>query len=230
MRQQDMKTDLAHLHEHADVWKSLYDLNQNKLESNISKMYCRDLIVPEYKPTEGFTVSADWKLVPVHGKIPDPIFWDFLSKGMFPVNQQMRAGAALEYVYLRDNWHDTVGHVPFLVSSDKYDLMLRTFGLSYRYSPREVVSKALSRLYWATVEFGLIVEDGELRLLGAGLISSYLEGSVALSNSNNTQREFNLAEILSWDYDPYGVQDRHYIVHNLLQITEAARKIAHIWG
>lgn len=166
-----------------------------------------------------------WKIIPTIGKIDEETFWFMLSRGMFPVNQQLRNLEDTEYVYLRDNFHDTFGHIPFLFNKEYSDIIL-AFGIARQLmGDNEVVKKVLSRLYWGCIEFSLIRQGSELKALGAGLISSPKELHEAVNNTNNTQREFDLLDMLSWDYNPYGVQDRHYIIDDLSQVRDALKKV-----
>ncbi len=166
-----------------------------------------------------------WKLVPSVGKVNEDEFWFMLSRGMFPINQQLRNLEDTEYVYLRDNFHDTFGHIPFLFNKEYSDIIL-AFGIARQLKGKdELVDKVLSRLYWGCIEFSLIRQGGKLKALGAGLISSPKELHEAVNNTNNTQREFDLIDMLSWNYNPYGVQDRHYIIDDLSQIRDALKKV-----
>lgn len=169
----------------------------------------------------------NWQITPVWGKIPDDRFFFMLSRGMFPVNQQLRHKDNLEYVYLRDKWHDTIGHLPYLYD-EKYSDMLIMMGLVYKTSESKQIKQAITRLYWAVVEFGLILEDNNIPYaLGAGLISSQQELLTAVNNINKTQMEYNFLDICQWDFDPYGEQNRHYIIRNLDDVIDDVKSLMH---
>lgn len=167
-----------------------------------------------------------WTPITVEGKVAEDTFFFMLSRGEFPVNIQLRHKDNLEYVYLRDNWHDSIGHLPFLYDFEYSNLML-TFGLLWVLNNHKNpnLDKAVVRLYWAVIEFGLIRQSNGVAALGAGLISSEHELDLAITNKNKTQRPFHLLDVINWDFDPYGVQDRHYILEDLAQAQKALNSL-----
>ena len=217
-----MGTPLALQQEYRKVFELLLEKNNGEHLTNIFKLYKRDFITE--MPIVENVVIPHWKLIPVWGKISDERFFDMLANGCFPVNIQLRHESVLDYCVLRDFFHDFFGHVPFLFSTE-YSDTVKLFGIAFRNTNNEQVKKALIRLYWATIEFGLIETEEGLKVLGAGLISSKQEMEEALSNKNNTQTPFNLVEISEWDFDAYGIQSRHYILKEFSQIREAIFKL-----
>ena len=113
-----------------------------------------------------------WRTVAVPGLVPDPVFFAMLSERVFPVGNFIRRRAELDYLEAPDCFHDLFGHIPMLAHHEFAD-MTRHIGelglaaIAAREGPRA------ARLYWHSVEFGLALEHGELRILGAGLASSF---------------------------------------------------------
>lgn len=178
------------------------------------------------KYTDAIDLSVGrWRVVPVWGKIPEGQFWYYLSRCCFPMNQQLRHKSEMKYCVLRDYVHDR-GHLPPLHNEEYSDTMISMGILGQLLKGNEEALTALSRFYWATIEFSLMLSDDfgrkdpKPKALGAGIISSKEELELAVSNSNNTQREFNFQEIIEWDYDPYGIQDRHYVIEDWKQVKE----------
>lgn len=164
-----------------------------------------------------------WKIESVEGKIDVDVFFKMILKKRFPVNIQLRHRDNLTYCYLRDNWHDSIGHVPYLYNK-QYTDTLRVIALTYCSASSERVKKTIERLYWAIIEFGLIGVYDRYQILGAGLISSDDEWTLAMSNTYNTVRDFDIEEIANWDYDSYGVQDRHYLIPGIGFFREEIEK------
>jgi len=222
-----MGTELSPPGERILVFDKLMDLVYPSILCECTNMYFAgvqklDLWNAGFETTK--LAVPNWNLIPVWGKIDEGTFFYMLSRGQFPVNQQLRNIKNLEYVYLRDTWHDTMGHVPYLFDKDYTDMMI-LFGLAYQLADSDSIRRALGRLYWAIVEFGMLDEGKEIKPLGAGVMSSKDELILAVSNSNNTHREFDLLEICSWDYDPYGVQDRHYVVPSIRFVSNQIKKL-----
>jgi phenylalanine-4-hydroxylase len=222
-----MGTPLAPQSEYEKVFKMLLEKNSGELLEDVCYLYKKDFVT-EMPVIENVAIPH-WKLVPVWGKIDEDRFFNMLANGCFPVNIQLRDESVLDYCVLRDFFHDFFGHVPFLFSAE-YSDVLKLFGIAYRNTKNENVKRALVRLYWATIEFGLIKTENGLQVLGAGLVSSKQEMDEALQNTKNTQMEFDLVEIAGWDFDAYGTQDRHYIVESFSQVRGAIVKLMGICG
>ena len=175
--------------------------------------------------------KTGWSAKFVEGKIPTLHFFSLLEDKIFPVNVQLRSKDSLGYVPLRDKFHDSFGHLPFLFSDEQFSNCLHFLAQVYLIVDSPFQRLYLERLYWAVFEFGLIKapssflddqeeinKDYKIKILGAGLISSPAEGLEALNNTKNTQRQFNPGEILDWAYNPYGFQDRHYIIESFEEV------------
>lgn len=222
-----MGTKLANEDERAEVREILCGMLHNYCYLYpISRLWFRGFMQLDRSDLTAENIAIPhWAPTYVEGKINEDKFFFMLSRGQFPVNYQLRHKDNLEYVFLRDNWHDTVGHLPFLFDKEYSDILL-SFGILWQLKgDNEAIRKSIVRLYWAVIEFGLIVEDGTPKALGAGLISSKEELQLATSNKNNTHRPFDLLDVVGWDFDPNGVQDRHYIVKDLGQVKEAIKTL-----
>jgi phenylalanine-4-hydroxylase len=232
MEKYEMKTKLADEENYQSIFNTLYDNFKNVNLENVSSLYRFDLFA-EDNVFDGKLIHETpykmgrWKSFKCYGKIDTDTFFKMMELGRFPVNQQLRHESNLEYVYLRDKWHDTIGHLPFLYS-DNYSSILRAIAFTYNLTNNHTTRTLLERFYWAAIEFGLIKEGGKLKLFGAGLISSEHEGVLALNNTNNTHREYDLYDLSSWNYDPYGIQDRHYIFESLDHIKEELKRIVRL--
>ena len=125
------------------------------------------------------TPLSGWELVSVAGIVPDAAFFAMLSARKFPIGNFIRSADSLDYLEEPDCFHDIFGHVPMLASPEIGRLMeaLGRLGVEAIAAGEGDI---ISRLYWHSVEFGLAREDGEVKILGAGLASSFGEAHVAL--------------------------------------------------
>ncbi len=161
-----------------------------------------------------------WRTVAVPGLVPDPVFFAMLSERVFPVGNFIRRRAELDYLEAPDCFHDLFGHIPMLAHHEFAD-MTRHIGelglaaIAAREGPRA------ARLYWHTVEFGLALEHGELRILGAGLASSFGEAHFSLESDSVERLPFSIPRALSTAYRHDSFQPR-YLVSSALDETVAA--------
>ena len=120
-----------------------------------------------------------WQLVSVAGIVPDDAFFAMLSERRFPIGNFIRPADSLDYLKEPDCFHDILGHVPMLAHEPVARLM-QALGKLGTQAIAAGHGEIISRLYWHTVEFGLARENGEVKILGAGLASSFGEAHFAL--------------------------------------------------
>lgn len=159
-----------------------------------------------------------WSLVPVYGKLEDDIFFEMLSRSQFPVNIKLRHKDNLFYLEERDLFHDSYGHLPIL-NDPTFSNFLRALGTLYVHNmDNEDIKKKLQRFYWYTAEFGLVEEEGGVKAIGAGIISSKNELLDCLFSSQNkrihyknyTPQEF-VDIIVSTEYVTNGFQNEYFV-------------------
>lgn len=184
------------------------------------------------KPTVFEDISIPhWRVLPIDGKSDDLVFFDRLSKGIFNANIYMRDWGERDYLPTRCRWHDSFGHLPYLYD-DQYSHILRQIGMMckmviQRYPDDLKVQKTyiewISRLYWYTIEFGLIAEDNKVKAFGAGIISSpgELTHTILSEVAVHKFREFNLDEVVERDFEVYDFQHTYFIIRSLDQIQDA---------
>ena len=120
-----------------------------------------------------------WCCVSVPGLVPDDAFFAMLAERRFPIGNFIRSADSLDYLEEPDCFHDIFGHVPLLA----HEPVARLMEAMGRLGVEAVASgqgETISRLYWHTVEFGLAREQGEVKILGAGLASSFGEAHFAI--------------------------------------------------
>ena len=173
---------------------------------------------------ERLFARTGWTVVAVPGLVPDDVFFEHLSRRRFPAGNFIRTASQLDYLEEPDIFHDVFGHVPMLASPRVGDFMqaLGEEGLSALGSG---AMHRLARIYWYSVEFGLALEDGELRIYGAGLASSFGEAGFALESDEPRRRPFDLRRVVRTRYRSDAFQQAYFVIDSfddlLTQLREA---------
>ncbi|HEY6049134.1 MAG TPA: phenylalanine 4-monooxygenase [Sphingomicrobium sp.] len=158
-----------------------------------------------------------WRTVAVAGLVPDEIFFAMLSERIFPVGNFIRKREELDYLEEPDCFHDMFGHIPMLAHHD-YAEMTRHIGELGTAAIGAGEGHRAARLYWHSVEFGLANEDGELKILGAGLASSFGESHFSLESDGVERLPFSVERAVNTPYKHDAFQPR-YLVSKSLEIT-----------
>ncbi|MGL4552653.1 MAG: phenylalanine 4-monooxygenase [Gemmataceae bacterium] len=149
-------------------------------------------------------------LVPAEGALPYRTFYGYIAGRGFPVTQFLRHGSHPEFTPEPDMIHDCLGHVPPLMDRD-YAELLTLIGKAASATPHGDQVLALKRFSWFSIEFGLLQEAGEVKVFGAGILSSTGEIPYSLSSPEVTRRPFVTDEVIGTDYDPSRMQDRLFV-------------------
>ena len=219
----------AYTHEDFEVWKILFDRQMKNLEGKVSDDYLESLYkigfrpdqIPNFIEVNNFLQSkTGWSLHTVPCISPQQEFFKLLSDKKFTATCWIRKREELDYLEEPDMFHDVFAHAP-LLSNPSYGSFFKGIGdLAMKHiNNREVIEK-LGRLYWFTIEFGMIYTRGEVKVFGAGVISSQGETRHALSNSPE-KIDFNIEKIFNTDFRTDVLQDRYFIVDSFDQLTHA---------
>jgi phenylalanine-4-hydroxylase len=161
-----------------------------------------------------------WRIVGVPGLIPDAVFYDHLAHRRFPVTVWIRTRAELDYLVEPDLFHDFFGHVPLLSNPVFADYM-------QLYGQRALEAGAkidlLARLYWYTVEFGLIRTRAGLKIYGAGILSSAAEVQHAMLAKDVERLPFEAATVMRRPYEIDKLQNTYFVLDDFGQLFEAAQ-------
>jgi len=160
-----------------------------------------------------------WRTVAVTGLVPDDIFFAMLSERVFPVGNFIRTREELDYLEEPDCFHDMFGHIPMLAHHDYADMTKHIGELGAAAIAAGQGHKA-ARLYWHSVEFGLAKEHGELKILGAGLASSFGESHFSLESDAVERLPFSVGKAVHTPYKHDAFQPR-YLVSETLDKTIA---------
>ena len=160
-----------------------------------------------------------WRTVAVPGLVPDDIFFAMLSERVFPVGNFIRTREQLDYLEAPDCFHDMFGHIPMLAHHD-FAEMARHVGELGLAAIAAGEGPRAARLYWHSVEFSLARENGELKILGAGLASSFGESHFSLESDEVERLPFSVARAVNTPYRHDAFQPR-YLVSQSLDATVA---------
>lgn len=161
-----------------------------------------------------------WRTVAVPGLVPDEAFFAMLSERVFPVGNFIRKREQLDYLEAPDCFHDLFGHIPMLANQD-FAEMTRHIGELGAAAIAAGEGDRAARLYWHSVEFGLANENGELKILGAGLASSFGEAHFSLESDKVERLPFSPKRAVRTAYKHDAFQPR-YLVSESLESTVAA--------
>ena len=203
-----------------EVWKLLYIRQEQQLRKSASVTYLEGLKtidfraneIPRFKKVnEKLQSLTQWELVVVPGLIPDRMFFGLLSNQKFPATTWLRKKSSLDYLEEPDMFHDVFAHVPLLTNVFFVKFLLGLSQLGLTYFNNAAALEILTRIYWFTVEFGLIREQGQLKIYGAGILSSLEETAHCLSKGA-TRFEFDLERIMHLDFRKDVFQEVYFII------------------
>ena len=218
-----------HPHEHA-VWQHIYtklnDLHQQKacqiyLEGKDALGLSPDE-VPQLKLlSDHLQRTHDMKVVSVEGLLDTREFFGYLANRTMPATQFLRHHSDPEYTPEPDIVHDVLGHIPPLMNPE-YTALMELIGHCCKGADEETIT-AVGRIYWFAVEFGLILERDELKVFGAGILSSYGEMNFCFSDEVE-RKPFNLEEVIHTDYDPTQMQRKLFYIPSFEFLSDEIKK------
>jgi phenylalanine-4-hydroxylase len=217
--------------ENHDVWELLYARRMRDLQRTGSRVFLEGAAaiglqaesVPDLNDVNRrLAALTGWAAVPVVGFIPARSFFEQLADRRFPTTVSVRPRDQLDYLPEPDIFHDVFGHVP-LHADPVFANFLQEFGqVAARVRSEEGVRR-MARLFWFTVEFGLVREDGEVKVYGSGLISSHGEAANALGPDCD-RRPFSLEAVMEQHFEIDRFQDVLFVAESFDQLFEAVEK------
>jgi len=205
--------------EHA-VWDTLFARQSRLLKGRTTQAFLRGMDVlrlsrpgiPNFAElSERLMALTGWCVVAVPGLVPDAVFFEHLANRRFVAGRFIRTADQLDYLQEPDVFHDLFGHVPLLTDPAFADYM-QTYGAGGLRAQSFGALKKLARLYWYTVEFGLIREHGMLRAYGAGIVSSHGETLFALDDPSPNRIVFDLERVMRTDYRIDDYQQSYFVI------------------
>ncbi|HET7301270.1 MAG TPA: phenylalanine 4-monooxygenase [Oleiagrimonas sp.] len=168
--------------------------------------------------------ATGWTLIGVEGLLPEQTFFDHLANRRFPVTWWIRTPEQIDYISEPDLFHDLFGHVPLLMNPVFADYM-EAYGCgglkAEKIGPEALTN--LTRLYWYTVEFGLIRDKGGLRIYGSGIVSSKGESIYSLESAAPNRIGFDLERVMRTQYRIDTYQQTYFVIDDFEQLFEATK-------
>jgi phenylalanine-4-hydroxylase len=208
--------------EHA-MWDYLFARQSAMLPGRAAEAFLRGIDVlklekpgiPDYAELNARLMAATgWQVVAVPGLVPDAVFFDHLANRRFPAGNFIRTPHQIDYLQEPDVFHDVFGHVPMLADPVFADYMV-AYGKGGQRSLGFGALHKLARLYWYTVEFGLIQEPAGLRIYGAGIVSSFGESIFALDDASPNRIGFDLMRLMRTEYRIDDYQQNYFVISSL---------------
>lgn len=205
------------------VWDLLFERQVELLGSRVVKEFLDgiDLLklarrgVPNLvELNEILEPRTGWRTVAVPGLVPERAFFAMLSERIFPVGNFIRTRAQLDYLEEPDCFHDLFGHIPMLAHHGFAEMAEHIGGLGLA-AVAAGEGARVARLYWHTVEFGLAMEKGELKILGAGLASSFAEAHSSIESSQVERIAFSVEQAVNTSYRHDSMQPRYLVSESL---------------
>lgn len=213
-----------------DMWDRLFARQSAMLPGRAASAFLKGIDVlrltkpgiPDYAElNERLMAATGWQVVAVPGLVPDEVFFDHLANRRFVAGNFIRRPDQLDYLQEPDVFHDVFGHVPMLADPVFADYM-QAYGRGGLRSLGFGALNKLARLYWYTVEFGLIQEAEGLRIYGAGIVSSYGESIFALDDPSPNRIGFDLTRVMRTEYRIDDYQQNYFVIpslDHLLKVT-----------
>ena len=211
-----------------DLWRRLYARQSALVPKHASEEFNDTLAGLDYgkgiprfdRINEKLGPATDWKLVAVPGLVPDLVFFEHLANRRFPVSVWIREPEEFDYIVEPDIFHDFFGHVPMLFHPVFADYM-QAYGRGGIKAHELGAIEMLARLYWYTVEFGLIETPRGLRTYGAGILSSGGEIAYCLESPDPNRIGFDLLRIMQTRYKIDTYQETYFVIRDFQQLFDA---------
>ena len=213
------------------VWKTLYE-RQTKLLPGLA---CDDFVegmknlpmsadeIPNFeKLSETLMRKTGWQIVAVAGLVPDDVFFEHLANRRFPAGNFIRGAHELDYLEEPDVFHDVFGHVPMLMHPVMADF-IQAYGQGGLRAQKLGKLTNLARVYWYTVEFGLVQQKDGLRIYGAGIASSFSESTFSVESDSPNRIGFDLERVMRTNYRIDDFQESYFVLDKLDDLLALAK-------
>lgn len=213
------------------VWKTLFERQSKLLPGRACRAFVEGMRqlpmradeIPDFRRLSDVLMKhTGWQVVAVPGLVPDDVFFDHLANRRFPAGQFIRKPHELDYLEEPDVFHDVFGHVPMLMNPALADF-IQAYGAGGMRAKELGVLDKLARVYWYTVEFGLLQEDGGLRIYGAGIASSRTESLFCLEDASPNRIRFDLERVMRTRYRIDDFQESYFVIRDLDELLELAQ-------
>jgi phenylalanine-4-hydroxylase len=215
--------------EHA-VWKTLFERQSRLLTGHACDEFVKGMSelpmaadrIPDFRRLSDILMKrTGWQVVAVPGLVPDDVFFDHLAHRRFPAGCFIRKPDQLDYLEEPDVFHDVFGHVPMLMNPQIADY-IQAYGVGGLRARELGVLEKLARVYWYTVEFGLVQQKDGLRIYGAGIASSATETLFSLEDPSPNRVRFDLERVMRTRYRIDDFQETYFVIDSLDELLNLA--------
>jgi len=213
------------------VWKTLFERQSKLLLGRACDLFVQGMNdlpisaeqIPDFRELSDVLMQrTGWQVVAVPGLVPDEVFFEHLANRRFPAGNFIRHAKNLDYLEEPDVFHDVFGHVPMLMDPVIADY-IQAYGVGGLRAQRLGVLDKLARVYWYTVEFGLVQQSDGLRIYGAGIASSKLESMFALEDASPNRIGFDLERVMRTRYRIDDFQESYFVIQHFDELLALAQ-------
>ena len=216
-----------------EVWEILFKRQHDNLKDKVCKEYldCLNSFnsclneneIPDFtKINTFFKDHTGWEIHVVPGLIPVEEFLSLLAEKKFCSSTWLRSKEKLDYLEEPDMFHDIFGHIPLLLNP-VFSEFVHEFGkLGKKHIDQKEFILKMQRLYWYTIEFGLIKEDEELKIFGAGIVSSYGESN-SIHNTDIKKIEYDIEKVMATSFYTDAIQDKYFVTNSMDELYESLK-------
>ncbi len=209
------------------LWRRLYERQARLIPGRACDVFLDSIKaldvsqgIPQFdRTTEALYKATGWQLVAVPGLVPDHTFFEHLANRRFPVTVWLREESEFDYIVEPDVFHDFFGHVPLLFNP-VFAEHLQEYGKGGLKALKLDGLAFLARLYWYTIEFGLIQSPEGLRIYGAGILSSGGEVDYCLRNAQPNRIPFQVERVMRTLYKIDSYQETYFVIRDFQQLFD----------
>jgi phenylalanine-4-hydroxylase len=225
----DQGWDQYSVEQHA-TWRTLFERQSKLLPGRACDEFVQGMRelpigaeqIPDFRRLSDVLMKrTGWQVVAVPGLVPDEVFFEHLANRRFPAGHFIRKPHELDYLEEPDVFHDVFGHVPMLMNPAIADY-IQAYGVGGLRAQGLGKLANLARVYWYTVEFGLVQQADGLRIYGAGIASSYTESVFALDDPSPNRIRFDLERVMQTHYRIDDFQESYFVIGNLDELLSLA--------
>lgn len=215
------------------VWKTLFNRQFTVLQPIVSQEYLKALQDVQFTPDKipNFNEVAEllkpltgWSLEVVPNISPQKIFFEFLSRKKFTATCWLRTMEQLDYLEEPDMFHDVFGHTPLLSNQRYVGFFKGISDIALKHIENPLAIELLGRIYWFTIEFGVIKENDKVKIYGAGIISSLGETKHCLSGKA-AHLPFDVQTIFNTTFRTDILQDKYFVIESFQQLFDSLPEI-----
>jgi phenylalanine-4-hydroxylase len=221
-------------HDDFEVWEILFNRQITQLQPLASKAYLQGIKdvnfsgnkIPNYQEVNQLLINlTGWQIHVVPGLIDNRPFFELMQNKKFCASTWLRKREQLDYLEEPDMFHDIFGHVPLLSNQSICHFLQELARIALRFINKPQAIEYIARLYWYTIEFGLIREDDELKIYGAGILSSSGESIYALQSIEPQRIDYNIQQIFDTPYIKEHYQEQYFVIDSYEQLFNSIPNI-----